>query len=698
MPPDRLLTTLIRSLQTYTNQQDTPRLLSTAASLLSSLQNPLNITLLTSQLLTAPSLWHRPDGGLHACLRLMGVFHAAAQAVANREDDEAREMQKPGWYERPREGVGRDRWVKAVMKGADEKSPRWKCSIVFGGLLLGFGMAEEERLNWGLRAELETALVTSINLGLEEIRLGAVDLAGQTVSLVLNHTFPLLSDLERSVVAYDALLPVLLKGAFFGNEGLEGAYFLAAIELDLKKTPDGKLLWTEPSPSFRHIMSLLNRPLVASLGPLSRLISHTLEHVQDSLLIQSMLADLNGFCKALLSQWRQNRLSSVPFHAEALQLADETQRATTPQLWKLLRSCLFAITIIFRGCIARLLSDRYLASDQVAPEIACQVMDSLRCLYFITTRIGTDSFTQYTFVYLSSIDILASYPPKADEFLHSIAPFPLESIPNSPLDRTLSLFFLNMSENFTLLLPTPTLSNLLIPAALPYLAPNLDPTNTSLFEASHALMLATLCSPHAAHSAAQIAPAYVDSLFAAFPGALNPRQFRLAMRTLMRVSAPPSLLISVLPDLQAVLLEMLHFRASNAPTTPLPQAQPVAPGLTEAQPLSERAVLILAIIDSVVYLPPGLLQDTLPLAASLLNELPPGQDKNSARARFWEVMSGGDMDPERALVAVGWWTRSGRADVVGMAGGGRFFTGDNETPKEMGEEEVMMSGALGPIE
>src|ERR1700712_4807494 len=117
------------------------------------------------------------------------------------------------------------------------------------------------------------------------------------------------------------------------------------------------------------------------------------------------------------------------FPRRSSSIAEEMPRATTPQLWKLLRSCLFAITIIFRGCIARLLSDRYLASDSVAPEIACQVMDSLRSLYFITTRIGTDSFTQYTFVYLSSIDILASYPSRADQFLRSIAPFPLDSIP-----------------------------------------------------------------------------------------------------------------------------------------------------------------------------------------------------------------------------------------------------------------------------
>jgi hypothetical protein len=45
------------------------------------------------------------------------------------------------------------------------------------------------------------------------------------------------------LIEYDLLLPVLLGSAFFSDEGLEGAYFLAAIELNLSRTSDNKLLW-----------------------------------------------------------------------------------------------------------------------------------------------------------------------------------------------------------------------------------------------------------------------------------------------------------------------------------------------------------------------------------------------------------------------------------------------------------------------
>lgn len=242
MPADRLLGTLIRSLQTYTDQQDTPRLLGTAASLLDSLHNPLNITLLTSQLLTAPALWHRPDGGLQACLRLISVFHSAAHALVRREDEEAQHAAN-AWYQTPKQGIPRDVWMRAVAKGADDRSPRWKHGIVYAGLLIGFGPAEDERLSVSTRSLLEQELVKSINLGLAETRMGEKDLAGQCISLVLNHTFPLLPDVERALIDYDLLLPILLGSAFFSDEGLEGAYFLAAVELDIKKLPDGKLLW-----------------------------------------------------------------------------------------------------------------------------------------------------------------------------------------------------------------------------------------------------------------------------------------------------------------------------------------------------------------------------------------------------------------------------------------------------------------------
>jgi hypothetical protein len=209
----------------------------------------------------------------------MGVFHAAAHALVQREDEEARDAAN-SWHQRPQQGLPRDAWVRAVVKGADDRSPRWKHGIVFAGLLLGFGPEEEERLNSSTRGVLEQELVKSVNMGLGEIRLGESDLAGQCISLVLNHTFPLLPDIERAMVDYDALLPVLLGSAFFSHEGLEGAYFLAAIELDITRAPDNKLFWrVSPLLIFNGLMltGLGKLPIISpyhstSQSPFSRLL------------------------------------------------------------------------------------------------------------------------------------------------------------------------------------------------------------------------------------------------------------------------------------------------------------------------------------------------------------------------------------------------------------------------------------------
>jgi hypothetical protein len=39
------------------------------------------------------------------------------------------------------------------------------------------------------------------------------------------------------------LLPVLIGSAYFSNEGLQGAYFLGAVDLDIVQLSDGKLNW-----------------------------------------------------------------------------------------------------------------------------------------------------------------------------------------------------------------------------------------------------------------------------------------------------------------------------------------------------------------------------------------------------------------------------------------------------------------------
>ncbi|KAF2112599.1 hypothetical protein BDV96DRAFT_648851 [Lophiotrema nucula] len=694
MPADRLLSTLLRSLQTYTDQQDTPRILSTAVSLLTSLSNPHNLSLLTSHLLTAPALWDRPDG-VRTPLRLISVFHTAVTTIVNHHND-VRHNKAPKLLPGQTPvggGLSLDGWIRAMVAGADERSQRWKHLVILGGLLIAIGSLEEQGydLYWAsaVRRKVEGALVRATNLALVEVReRGEIDgLGGQTIALVLNHSFGCIPDSERVQIDYDLLLPVLIGTAYFSTEGFQSAYFLGGLDLDVR-VQGKKLDWPARSSSFRQVEAIMARPLVSAMGPLSRLIAHTVENVKDPWLIQTMMDDLASFSRALTTQWRQIKLSEIDPAEESAYLEEEALNKTLPLLWKLLKAALFATTIILRGVFSRTLSDGVLAADAVAPVLATQALHTLRHLYFITSRLGPASFSQHTFVYLTAIDILGGYPIHADRFLKSIAPQQLGSIPRHPLDRILDLYFLNTAEHFTLVLSSTTNEELLVASSVPYLAAATNHSLLPIFEAAHSVMLAVLSAPQSAEVTAKHLPFYIDALFGVFPHNLSPRQFRLAFRTLMRVTAPPSALSATQPDLPATLMELVFHRALHAPSTPLPPDETtLALQGSDAPPppLSEQGVLALTLIDALPYLPIPLLEEWMPLCAEVLNSIDEASMREAVKERFWEVLVSGEMDPERSGCAVTWWGTKGGRELV-LYG------------RENGVDPLkMMSGAL-PVE
>src|SRR5688500_8813507 len=102
MPADRLLTNVLRAFQDAPNLEQTNRILSSTTSLLTTLSNPLNITLLTSQLLTAPAIWQRVEG-LKTSLRIISIYNTAAITVRKFQLEGP---QKPYDAYQPRQGGG----------------------------------------------------------------------------------------------------------------------------------------------------------------------------------------------------------------------------------------------------------------------------------------------------------------------------------------------------------------------------------------------------------------------------------------------------------------------------------------------------------------------------------------------------------------------------------------------------------------
>ena len=621
----------------------------------------------------------------------MGVFHSAMLALLRKEDEAATKDQSQDYtpFAPHEEPLPREEWMRAVIKGADERSSRWKHVMVLGGLLVGSGTVDDERLSSSMQTTLEHALVQATNLALVDVRSGD-ELGAQCITLALNHSFPLLSDYQRSHLDYDLLLPVLVGSAFFSSEGLQAAYFLGALDLDIAQAPDQSLHWSPQSRSYAQIDNILGRPLVTALGPLSRLIAHAVENVSNSWTIQTMIDDVAGFTKSLLTQWRGCRLSSIEAHVESQVFSEESLKTTIPGLWRLLRVTLFALVIVLRGAVGRILNDPNLAADAVAPVVVRQVLHTLRHLYFISSRLGTESFSQYTFVYLTTIDILSNYPIQADAFLKEIKPLTPGEIPSSPLEKCLDLYFLNTAEHFTLVLSAQTNEEVLVSAAIPYLASGGSNHLLAIFEAAHSVMLAVFSAPQSAAVAGQHLAFYIDALFSVFPENLSPRQFRLAFKTLLKVTAPPSTLSATQPDLPATLLELVYYRALNAPVVPLPPkltAQGKITPDTQIQ-LSEQAVLTLTLLDALPFLPLDLLEEWLPISADLLYKIPDETMREECKKRLWDILISGEMDPDRSQICVTWWSTRGGRDFV-LYGPEAMFEGPSDD-----SNGPYMSGAL----
>jgi hypothetical protein len=552
---------------------------------------------------------------------------------------------------------------------------------VLGAILLGFEEKQKQKqsLPPSFRARLESALVTATNLAIQANDDGIGKFA---VVFVLNHTFQLLSDHSQAQLKYDTILPILIEATFSSNEGLECGYWLGMIDQDVVEVMERKFNWSAKSNTFRLIREMQDRPLVASLGLMSRLIAHSVAAVDDSTILIATVDRIADFTRTLWISWRQNKLSELDVSEELDFLDVESTGVTLPSLWHLLRLSLFTTVITLRAIMGRLLFDAVLASDMHAPFLATQCLHILRNLHFVSSRLGQTSSSQYLFVNMVAIDVLSQYPEQTKNFTKSIGVIEPGQIPPHPADRCLDLFFFDTAEHFTLTLSPEINEDVVLAGALPYLSAGSSRTSMEILEAAHSVTLSVLAAPHNAHITSRHLPFYLEELFNCFPNTLSARQFRLAFKTMVRISSPPFALAQSQPLLPSILLEIVIEKAKNAPTNALQEARVMPQSTIQRMPaLSEQAVLAMAMIDSLCFLHPVLLEEWLPLTAALVVQIIDGQMRRACQDRFWEAISGGEMDVERAALCVGWWsTRGGREHVL-------------ESNKALHSDHVM-SGAL----
>ena len=226
-------------------------------------------------------------------------------------------------------------------------------------------------------------------------------------------------------------------------------------------------------------------------------------------------------------------------------------------------------------------------------------------------------------------------------------------------------------------------ANLLIKAATPYLGIGSDPRLLEIYEAAHSVMLVSLSNIIQPDTlVAHIVP-YLDTLFHVFPENLSHRQFRMAIRSLVRITSPPSAIAEQQPLLPSIILDMVRARFQQASIDLLPEkaAQPDSSEMMDRPEWTEQSVLVATIIDALPSLPNNQLEDWLPQVVECLDKIPGKRQQATCTRRLWEVITNGEMDVDRASSCVAWWT----------TWGGRKLVLDRSITEDQGPS---MSGAL----
>lgn len=140
----------------------------------------------------------------------------------------------------------------------------------------------------------------------------------------------------------------------------------------------------------------------------------------------------------------------------------------------------------------------------------------------------------------------------------------------------------------------------------------------------------------------------------------------MAVRTLIRISSPPSPLAASQPMLTSTLLELVRTRGEGASTEPLAPSFASEPEYSRnaESSLSEQAVMVLTLIDSLPSLHLAILEEWLPVTAETLDLITDVPTRDICRQRFWEVLSNGEMDVDRAALCVSWWSTNGGREMV----------------------------------
>ncbi|KAK6543802.1 hypothetical protein TWF694_000533 [Orbilia ellipsospora] len=651
-----LLTSILQSLQAPAGRNTNIRtIVNNSAVTLSRLTNPLNVSLLTTQILAAPALWNSPD--------LVSVCQAVFDIFRLSTGERVRESSR---------AISLTDWIEAVINGADSRVPRWKHALASGGILAAFD-ANDARLPFTTRSNLEAHLLEVVNLHFEFLTSG---IETQSCVLAISNTYRILSEDAKYMINYPALTGAVLPAMFLSSEGYQTGDFLRQIDRGI---PSAKRSSKHATPF--SLKEFLARPFVRNMGGLAKLAATSMDSSADAETINGALSVLATFSRSLTSIWCETQLSTLPDNAI---ISQDPVQTNTAQLWQLLKASLFSTVVVLESVVRALLHSHHMTRNNEVHSFASQVICILRDLFFITHRTNPAAFGTYNFVFHACIDIVMSNPGQAESLAGQLAPIQTGTLPTHPANILRDLYFLNTLEHLVIACTPRFCTSIVSPSLSPYLAnPSANTLLREPFESAHSLTLAMIGCPQLVETSFKILPEYIESVFMAYPQFLSTRQFRLAIASLVKYTSPPTALSGIKRDLPDVILEMLCARIDSAdgrhPVTawkPQQQQQdatpdgaaPAASGATQAEQegFTERDACILALLDSLPFMEEAALMRWLEVSARYVGETTRGDSREILRGRVWDVISG-ELDVGRSQLAIPWWSEGGREMVLGIA-------------------------------
>ena len=314
------------------------------------------MTLLTSQLLSVPAIWYRSSNP-RTIYNVFRVFSTACLRVEKLKKEQSLRGQSQSYKQ-----TSANDWVVAVIKGADERTPRWRHLCALGGLLIGLKSPDGPSVSLSCSVTVEEAIIKAVNASLHDSGIEHVEV-NNTLACVLGNVHDLLDQHQKRLFDFGRLLPRLINAIYVSKDCLHSGFFLSTIDADVIQHGASKFGWPLHSPSFFQLQQLSTGPLFSVLGSLSRFVAFAVEEAYPSDCLAKTTTDLAGFTRCLCVQWRQNKLSEIDSAEESTYLAQETVRESLPLLWRVLRSSMFSAIVILKSLLGRTVTDTRLPQD-----------------------------------------------------------------------------------------------------------------------------------------------------------------------------------------------------------------------------------------------------------------------------------------------------------------------------------------------